>query len=443
MTQHLIQTSTELLTYLYPVLEMIRMRADNSPRKNHLGEAANPEKTGTLRYMNYLQHRRDLMVAGQSRVVTPNQDTLYSNAWFDLSAGPVCIEAPDASKHFYVLGLIDMYTNPFGHIGTRTQKAGIYRYLLTPPNWSGKCPANTEVIRCPTTCVWMIGRILVSGTEDLQAARDIQDQMILKQWPNSNQKLLPNKKDCWLSVGEKIETIDQVLHFSNLILQETPPPQTDDIFLSKFTAIGFVKKDGIWQFVAADEQTKSILNQGWIELHQKLCDAAKNATSGFWTKPQVIDESFGDNWWLRAFVAHQYIGVLCSSEAIYPMAYIDQDGDLLHGSNPYVLSFSSGDLPPVNAFWSITLYNQKDYMFAPNELNRYTLNDRSPDLKFEADGSLHIYIGPRPKNPEFLSNWLPANQELFYVCLRAYLPQQSFFDDTYTIPAITKSNYLY
>lgn len=165
----------QAVTWAYPLYEMRRMRAATSPRRTEAGQAA-PEG---MRWCNLFTHARQLLRAGTSRVVTPNNDTLYTNAWLDLGAGPLVIDVPDTAGRYYVLGLLDFYTNPFAHIGPRLTGTQARSFLVTPPGWSGALPAGFDApgahIQAPTRWLWVIGRILVDGPRDLAAAHALQD----------------------------------------------------------------------------------------------------------------------------------------------------------------------------------------------------------------------------------------------------------------------------
>jgi hypothetical protein len=163
-------------TYLYPLWEMARMRAATAPRRDGRGRTVDADPATTRRWVNTFVHARRLLGAGASRVVTPNHDTLYTNAWLDLSRGPVVIEVPDTADRYYVLGFLDFWTNPFAHVGRRTTGTRAGTYLVTGPGWAGEVPAGMAPIPAPTAAVWIIGRILVEGPDDVPAVNALQDR---------------------------------------------------------------------------------------------------------------------------------------------------------------------------------------------------------------------------------------------------------------------------
>ena len=167
----------EAIIYALPVYEMARMRASSSPRKNADGifADANGGPESLSRWVNLFSHSRQLLNAKDRRVVTPNNDTLYTNAWLDLSHGPLLINTPDTEDRYYVLGLIDHYTNPFSHLGTRTTGNSAHNFFLHGPHWRGNVPEGCFAVSCPTNSVWVLGRILASEDEDLTKVHSLQN----------------------------------------------------------------------------------------------------------------------------------------------------------------------------------------------------------------------------------------------------------------------------
>ena len=173
----------EAVLYAWPLYEMARMRAATSPKRTEAGAQA-PEGQ---RWCNTFVHARQLLRAGGSRVVTPNHDTLYTNAWLDLGAGPLVIDVPDTAGRYYVLGLLDFYTNPFAHLGQRLTGTRARAFVIVPPGWQGELPAAFDApgarIQAPTRWLWVIGRILVDGPHDVAAVNALQDGFPLAPHP--------------------------------------------------------------------------------------------------------------------------------------------------------------------------------------------------------------------------------------------------------------------
>jgi hypothetical protein len=160
-----------------------------------------------------------------------------------------------------------------------------------------------------------------------------------------------------------------------------------------------------------------------------------------WRRPFILGQSFGADLLLRAFVSRQAIGALETREAVYPRCETDATGEPLHGAHGYTLRFAPGQLPPVAAFWSITLYRSSDYFLVPNQIDRYAIGDRTPGLIYDADGGLTLTIQRLPPlGTTARANWLPAPDDGFFLCLRAYLPQPSLLDGSYQLPEAMRAS---
>ena len=430
----------EAVTYAYPLYEMSRMRASTSPRKCGLGLAGDAPDS-PQRWCNTFIHARALLGAGRSRVVTPNHDTLYTNAWLDLSDGPLVIDVPDTAGRYYVLGLLDFYTNPFSGIGQRTTGTQARSIVITPPGWKGPLPAALHArIEAPTPWVWIIGRILVEGPDDVPAVTALQDGFALRTlaaWSAGEDAAGTAKRfDPGFDDRARAEAAPEASRFAavvNLAMRDNPPPAHEQAMLVRFRALG----------IGADTPALMVAQQSALSAALDHClalwrDTALGAVgpTGWQTMP-LLEHSFGDNYLGRALVALKYIGALESREASYPMAHADSQGQPLDGSHRYRLRFAPGQLPPVQAFWSLTLYDASDYMLVPNAIDRYVIGDRTPGLHRDADGSLTLHIQHTPPtDPAARANWLPSPAGGFYLCLRAYVPDDSLLDGHYTLPPL-------
>lgn len=422
----------EAVTYALPLAEMARMRAVTSPRRCQAGPAGvSPDDAH--RWCNVFVHARELLGSGRSRVVTPNNDTLYVNAWLDLRRGPLVIEVPDTAGRYYVLGLLDFYTNPFGSIGLRCTGTGAGRYVITPPGWESELPAGLPVIEAPTPWVWIIGRILVDGPDDLRAVHQLQDGFHVR--PALGTQNLPERFDPGPQFDPTCPDAKQFLAVVNRALAENPPPPREHAKLARFAAVGLVPgthEPSPEQVALIDTALRACLAR-WQD-----AGVAQTRASG-WQYMPLLGTSFGDDYLLRALVALKYIGALDSLEAYYPMAYHDGQGHTLDGRQRYRLRFAPGALPPAQAFWSLTLYDTRDCMLVPNAIQRFAIGDRTPGLQHDGDGGLTLYLQhDEPAAPQAYANWLPAPAGTFYLCLRAYLPTADFLEGRYELPAIER-----
>lgn len=424
------------VTWAWPLYEMARMRAATSPRR-YRGEAAGPSADSPLRWCNVLVHARELLGPGGSRVVTPNVDTLYSNAWFDLREGPVVLDVPDTGGRYYVLGFLDFYTNPFASVGQRTTGTGAGRFVLVPPGWQGSVPAGLHRIDAPTPWVWMIGRILVDGVHDLAAVHALQDGMRLRPLGPRGPVDAPASHpfDAGFDGAALRDAAPRGARFAQVVnaaLAENPPPEHERELLASFADCGIGA--GVAATPAQCERLDTALAAQLLTWH--AMDLGQTGPTGWQTLP-LLGASFGADYARRALVALKYIGALDSREAFYPMLHADAQGQPLEGSRAWVLRFAPGALPPVQAFWSLTLYDAADCMLVANPLERYAIGDRTPGLQRDADGGLTIHIGhARPADSRAAANWLPAPAGRFYLCLRAYVPHEDMLDGRYQLPPL-------
>lgn len=423
----------DAIVHTLPLYEMARMRAMTCPRRGAGGEFAGTSPDSTLRWVNHFIRTRQLLGPQHRQVVTPNNDTLYSNAWLDLSQGPLAITVPASGYRYYVLGLLDFYTNPFGYIGTRTTGNDAGTYLLHGPDWHGEVPDGAVAVACPTNAVWIIGRIMVAGAGDLEAAHAFQDGIRLAR-PDG--KPAQERYDVGMQPNEHPADPARYVDVVARALRACPPPASEQALIARYAALG-IGPDARSQDL--DDAQLSAIGEGIRGVLAEIASPQPSALGGGWFLPVELHDTFGDNYFARAQVARNYIGALGVEEAMYLMADCDSSGLPLDGRQSYRLHFPAGRLPRVDAFWSITLYDKAHCMLVDNPLDRYSLGDRSPGLRHEPDGGLTLYFGSEPPHgTELHANWLPAPREPFYLTLRLYVPDAEHLDKTYVYPAITR-----
>ncbi len=430
----------EAFVYAFPLHEMTRMRAATSPRRLPGVGFAGDGADSTQRWANVFTATRQLLGAGGSRVVTPNNDTLYLNAWLDLDEGPLVIDVPDTEGRYYVLGLLDFYTNPFAHLGTRCTGNSARSFVVLGPD-AGAPPAGFEapgaVVRAPTRWVWIIGRILVDGPHELPLVHALQDCFRLRRLDDwrAGRDSAPLRFDARCDAQAPLAVAAFVANV-NRALRENPPPAEETAQVARFAAVGLGAQcpdEPAPQHAAllrpALEQGMALLQAGGL---------GDTLVQG-WSMPRRLDGGFGSDHLRRAAVALKYIGALESAEAVYPMAYVDAEGRPLSGEHAYVLHFAPGQLPPVNGFWSLTMYDRRTFMLVPNDIGRFAIGDRTRGLAYGADGSLTIHLQARPpRDAAARANWLPAPAGAFYLCLRGYLPQAPLLDGGYRLPGLQR-----
>jgi len=400
-----------------PLFEMMRMRAATTARRHATLGFAGADAASRMRWVNQFTHTHRRLGPDDREVVSPNNDTVYSNAWLDLSEGPVVITTPDMGDRYWTLGLLDAWTNPFAYVGRRTTGNRAQRTLVHGPGWRGDVPPDiSQVIAAPGQDVWLIGRVLVDDTPgDIEHVRSLQTRFSLHRIDGSDAAM---RVDTWMD-GRKVDVpsapsygaiVDQALARNPVPAGERP----------------------LWP------AARDALPEALVAVFEELREADQpQGLGGGWALPVAVRTHWGQDLLTRARVARNLIGALGIEEAMYPTAEVDADGQVLHGSHAYELRFPPGGGPRVGAFWSLTMYRRSDCLFVANPIGRYSIGDRTPGLRLEPDGSLAIRV--QATDPGAGCNWLPAPPgEPFYVVLRLYQPQREHLDFHYRYPPLRR-----
>jgi len=368
-----------------------------------------------MRWVNQFTHTRRLRSPEDKEVVTPNNDTLFTNAWLDLSDGPLVIEVPEMGSRYWVLGFLDAWTNPWAYAGRRTTGGDAQRLFVHGPNWTGEIPAGMHRIDAPSDDVWVIGRILVDpNPADLAQVHALQDRFAIRRLDG---RPALSRIDCLLDNRDTgVPNAAEYLRVLDIMLKRNPPSSP------------------LQTWPPAPEQLQHAL----IDVYTELRDVAQpSELGGGWTTAVSVRTSFGDDILTRARVARNWIGTLGIDEAMYIMAEVDADGAALTGAHRYVLRFPPGGEPKVGTFWSITLYRRSDCLLVANPIDRHSIGDRTLGLQHDADGGLSIAIQPEDPGPG--KNWLPAPAgEGFYLTLRLYQPQRAHLEGTFNYPPVRR-----
>lgn len=411
---------------------------------------ATPTLTETKAPINQFLNKKTFPDPSFKEVVSPNADTLYSQAWLDLSKEPLILSVPDTGKRYYLFPMLDAWTNVFFSPGTRTTGNGKGAFAITGPKWQGTLPDGVKEVKSPSNLVWIIGRIQTNGPSDYAAVNDLQAQFKLTPLSAWGTDYTPPKTVTFDSkIDAKTPPIEQVLNmdgatfFKRLaqLLKNTPVPSVDSDYVKRFSSFGLIPgKD----FTSADLSTQQI--QDLNESVQK----AQVQIQEYWKKlPFAVQEngwsailkgvgSYGTDYITRATVALAGLGANLPEDAIYPYTIVDSNGQTLNGKYRYTIHFDKGSLPPVNAFWSITMYDNAHF-FIQNPINRYAIGSKD-QLTFNSDGSLDIYIQNESPGKDKESNWLPAPDGDFNLILRLYAPRKEILDGMWKPPAVKKVN---
>ncbi|WP_413301091.1 DUF1254 domain-containing protein [Bacillus sp. 1P10SD] len=384
--------------------------------------------------LNTFDHVRELRDDTFRTVVAPNNDTLYSRAFLDLSKGPVVLSVPKIENRYYSFQFLDAYTNSFNFVGTRTTGSKAGKYVIVGPNWKGKLAKGSKVIQSPTNMVWLLGRTLVDGGKDLENVHAIQDKYTLT--PLDKNQAKPSIE---LPVISPSDFNDPALFFEIMTqaMKLNPAPPVDAAMLSQFKLIGIEPDKGFQG--SKDPAIMAGLTRAIKDAQEIIVKTVPKlgTTNNNWKVYYDIG-TYGTDYLTRACIAKVGLGAVIPEEAIYPRTTFDSDGNPLSGENQYVIDFDKDQLPPVNAFWSLSLYGSNQF-FAANPINRFSIGDRTEGLTYNPDGSLDIYIqNTAPVGKE--SNWLPAPKDNFVLVLRMYLPKQNALDGTYQLPKVRKVN---
>lgn len=396
--------------------------------------------------INGFRHSRRFPDASFNSVVSPNVDTLYSIVHFDLRHEPVVMSIPNTDGHYYMLPIMDAWTNVVTSPGTRTIGTAAKTFLVVGPTWQGKIPQDMELIRVPTQMAWMIGRIKSAGPKDYPKIHHLQQHfklMPLSAWQGNSSverptamvelpPLEPSK-----GPDRQLAEWDQTTFFTTFcqLLRDNPARAEDAPMLERIRATGLLTDDCLPQQSPLQALGSAIGYAKVVALlddSQKLLD--KRATFNGWRIGYELGE-YATRYKQRALVAKIGLGANQPEDAFYPNLHTDAEGQPLTGEHRYILHFSKNQLPPVRAFWSLTLYNAQQFLSA-NPLNRYALGDRD-DLHYNADGSLELYIQhEQPTDAVQRKNWLPAPEGRFNLFLRLYWPQAEVLEKRWLPPVI-------
>ena len=388
-------------------------------------------------------------------VVRPNFDTLYSSGWLDLTNEPMVVSMPDTSGRYYLLPMLDMWTDVFASPGWRTTGTQAQTFVIAPLGWRPdlrdrlinefRLPKDTQRIDAPTPYVWIIGRIKTDGPADYDAVHKIQAGLKitpLSRWGETSEPI-PFKPDPTVDMKTppKLQ-VDRMpagdfFAYAAELLKLHRPHLTDQPIIAQLTKIGIEpgksfdmsKVDPVIQRGLGDARHDVQMLMAW-----KVRSLARVVNG--WSMNTDTMGVYGNYYLKRAIVAQIGLGANVPEDAIYPINLFDDAHQTLDGANKYTIHFDKGALPPADAFWSITLYDNDGFQ-VENKLNRFAVSSWMP-FKYNGDGSLDLYFQNESPGAEGDANWLPAPKGLFNLTMRLYAPRMEALTGKWNPPPIVR-----
>lgn len=437
VTDRTYEIGVQAYIYAYPMvlMEMTRQVSTNVPAPK-----------GKRAPMNQFAHLQAFPDHTFREVVRPNADTLYSIVWFDVSEEPQVISVPDTAGRYYLLPMLDMWTDVFASPGSRTTGTKAGNFAIVGPEWAGTLPKDVKGLRSPTNIGWIIGRTQTNGAADYENVHRIQDGIKvtpLNQWGKSYTP--PAKSPVDPNIDMKTPPPVQVAQMSArtyfelfaALLKHNPPHELDWSMVVQLRQIGIVPGED-FDFAKLSPHMQKALEGAVADAQKMIAANAKRSgeLANGWQIARYGIGNYGTSYLQRANIALIGLGANVPEDAIYPLSLVDSsnEGKPYDGSYNYVLHFDKGKTPPVNAFWSLAMYDENAY-FADNPIRRYSIGDRDK-LQFNEDGSLDIYIQHASPGKDEESNWLPAPKGKFDLVLRLYWPKAEVLTADWNPPLV-------
>jgi hypothetical protein len=398
---------------------------------------------------NTFGYARDLL-GPETTFVSPNNDTLYVLAALDLRPGPLVLHVPDTAGRYYVLQFVDAWTNNFAYIGRRATGTAEREFLLVGPHDATAAPAGMDLVRAPTGVAMIVGRVQIDGEADAPAVHALQDQFTLT--PLNADPAPP------AGIPEPDAGVSDDLRWWEAFRVELaafPPPPADAPILAIAARLGltaaqspYLDPDPALAAVliagerAGREQIETLAKggppppSGWVSAMHMFDYNADHLGIGTLDTPEWRIDDRKRAYATRAAAARAGLYGNHGYEANHEIVYLDGDGETLDGAHRYELRLDS--MPPVDAFWSLTMYDVPKFLLVANAIDRYSIGDRTPGLRVADDGSLTIYMQTESPGTEKEANWLPTPAGDFRPIMRMYQPRADVLSGAYRLPAITR-----
>ena len=436
-TKHaLIPMAIDAYTYGYPLVLM------DITRRLELA---------SISQINRFYNQRVLSTPRFTQVVRPNVDTLYSSAWLDLRQGPILLNVPNTDNRYYVLPMLDAWSNVFASVGARTTGTSEQTFAIIGPDCQVTLPPTVARIYSPTNTVWITGRTQTNGPNDYPMVHAIQDNYTLTLLngphyiPDIDNLLQEPIITSQESPKDQIATMDAPTFFTTMIttMYRNPPYasiQSREINIT-LMMLGLIPSAD-FNFYRLSPSVQRALIYAVKNGQKVIRDASntifKNNEYNVWSMLLKDIGSYGTNYVERAVVAMTLFGANIPQDSVYAYNFVDNSGEPLQGNNNYVIHFNYGELPPVNAFWSLTLYNNEGFLIE-NSIKRYAVSPHLERLNYNTDGSLDIFIQNTTPGKDLESNWLPTpDTGKFNLMLRMYWPVNSILNGEWNPPTVLR-----
>lgn len=422
--------------YLYPLVTMDLTR-------KQLTNVEHPDELHAP--MNTFLNLHEYPSAETRVVVRPNFDTLYSTAWLDLTKEPMIVSAPDTNGRYYLLPMLDMWTDVFVSPGWRTTGTDAQNWAVIPPGWTGSLPEGVGRIDAPTRYIWVIGRTKTDGPADYDAVHKIQ----------AGYKITPLSR--WGEPAEAVTgTVDPAVDmktppklqvdrmsasrffaYAANVMKLQPPHLTDQPIIALMRRIG-LEPGKSFALDEAPPAVKQALETAPDDARKLMAWKIKSLASvvNGWSMNTDTMGVYGNYYLKRAIVSQVGLGANLPEDAIYPNNLGDEKGQPLDGVNNYILHFAKSQTPPADAFWSVTLYDKEGFQ-VPNQLNRFAVSSWMP-FHYNPDGSLDLYFQHDSPGADKEANWLPAPKGSFNLLLRLYAPKREALTGEWNPPPVEK-----
>jgi hypothetical protein len=429
----------EAYIYGFPLVDSYRIQY------GYFVDRKSPEFKGAW---NEIHNTPRVYTPADTAIQTPNSDTPYSFVGMDLRTEPVVLTVPPIEKdRYFSIQLIDAYTFNFAYIGSRTTGNGGGHFLIAGPNWRGDLPKGvTKVIRSETELAFALYRTQLFDPGDLDSVKMVQAgykaQTLSEFLGRTPPKVSPAVDFIQPLTPEAEKTSLQFFNILNFVLKFCPTDPSENELMARFSEIGVGAGKTFDPAKLSPEMTKAIgdgVADAWADFRGlvTLFDSGQ-VTSGdvFGTRDYLKN-----NYLYRMGAAAMGIYGNSKLEAMYPVYSVDSAGRKLNGANRYTIRFAPGQLPPVNAFWSLTMYELPASLLVANPINRYLLNSPMlPQFHRDADGGLTLLIQNDSPGKDKEANWLPAPKGPFIMYLRLYWPKVHAREGNWTAPKLTQAS---